>query len=90
MGIALGDTTNIATIHTIDSNRFNSSIIYIITGHRETEQRVRAAALAAGYPATIINIETISPVIAPLGIGQSGSIFYMVQRTAMPARASGA
>jgi hypothetical protein len=84
MGIALGDTINIATIHTIDSNRFNSSIIYIITGHRETEQRVRAAALAAGYPATIINVEAISPVIAPLGIGQSGSIFYMVQRSAMP------
>ena len=84
MGIALGDTTNIATIHTIDADKFNSSIIYIITGHRETEQRVRAAALAAGYPATIINVEAISPVIAPLGIGPSGSAFYMAQRNAMP------
>lgn len=84
MGIAVGDTTNIATIHTNDTNPFNTSIVYIITGHRETEQLVRAAALAAGYPATIINVETISPVIAPLGIGPSGSAFYMGQRNAMP------
>jgi len=84
MGIAVGDTTNIATIHTNDTNPFNTSIVYIITGHLETEQLVRAAALAAGYPATIINVETISPVIAPLGIGPSGSVFYMAQRNAMP------
>jgi len=83
MGIAVGDTTNIATIHTIGPDPFNRPIVYIITGHRQTEQRVRAAALAAGYPAAIINVEAISSVIAPLGIGPTGSMFYLGQRNAM-------
>ncbi len=44
----------------------------------------RAAALKAGYPASIINVETISPVIAPLGIGPQGSTFAFVHRVAVP------
>ena len=83
MGIAVGDTTNIATVHTIGPDPFNRPIVYIITGHRETERLVRAAALAAGYPAAVINVEAISPVIAPLGIGPSGSLFYLGQRNAV-------
>ena len=85
LGIALGDTTNIATVKTIGPDRANKPIVYIITGNRETERRVRAAVLKAGYPEAIINIETISPVIAPLGIGREGSWFYWVHRTAVPA-----
>jgi hypothetical protein len=83
MGIAVGDTTNIATVHTIGPDPFNRPIVYIITGHRETERLVRAAAQAAGYPAAMINVEAISPVIAPLGIGPSGSLFYLGQRNAV-------
>ena len=31
---------------------------------------MRKGALAAGYPGAIINVEAISPVIAPLGMDQ--------------------
>lgn len=84
-GIAVGDTTNIATVHTIGPDPFLAPIIYIITGNRETERRVRDAALNAGYPAAIINVEAISPIIAPLGIGPQDSVFAFGLRAAVPA-----
>jgi len=85
LGIAVGDTTNIGTIHTIGPDRVNQPIVYIITGNRETERRMRTAALKAGYPDAIINVETIAPAIAPLGDGkQPGSTFYFAHRIAVP------
>jgi hypothetical protein len=84
MGAAVGDSINIGTIKTIGPDKFNKPIVYIITGNRETERRVRAAALKAGYPDAIINVETISPVIAPLGIGDKGSWLAFGHRLAVP------
>jgi hypothetical protein len=87
LGIVLGDTTNIGTVRTIGPDRVNRPIVYIITGNGETERRMRAAALKAGYPDAIINVETIAPVIAPLGDGeQAGSTFYFAHRIAVPER----
>ncbi len=84
MGSPVGDTRNIGTIKTIGPDKFNRPIVYIITGSREAERRVRAAALKAGYPDAIINVEPISPVIAPLGKGSAGSRFAFVHRVAVP------
>jgi hypothetical protein len=84
-GIEVGDTLNLATIHTIGPDPFLAPIVYVITGHRETEQRVRDAALAAGYPAAIINVQAISPVIAPLGIGPQDTVFALGFRSAVAA-----
>jgi hypothetical protein len=84
-GIAVGDSINIATIHTIGPDPFLAPIVYIITGNRETERRVRAAALNAGYPAAIINVEAISPIIAPLGIGPQDTVFALGLRNAVAA-----
>ena len=84
-GIAVGDAINNATIHTVSPDPFLAPIVYIITGNRETERRVSAAALAAGYPAAIINVEAISPIIAPLGIGPQDTVFALGLRTAVPA-----
>ena len=84
IGSAFGDTTNNLTIHTTGKNPFSRLIVYIIVANRETESRVRAAARAAGYPDAIINVETLSPVIAPLGIGPEGSILVTLQRNAVP------
>ena len=84
VGVPVGDSTNIATINTIGPDRANRPFVYIITGNRETERRVRATALAAGYPAAIINVETISPAIAPLGLGARGSFFGTASRVADP------
>jgi len=86
-GVAFGDTINIGTVHTIGPDRVDRPIVIIITGHREAERRVRAAARAAGYPDAIINVETISPVIAPLGISRDGkeaSWLGFVHRVAVP------
>jgi hypothetical protein len=79
-----GDTINIGTIKTIGPDKYNRPIVYIITGNRETERRVQAAARKAGYPDAIINVEAISPVIAPLGIGDKGSWLAFGHRVAVP------
>ena len=85
LGITVGDATNIATIRTIGPDRANRPMVYIITGNRETEQRVRTAVLKAGYPEAIINVERIAPAIAPLSDGtQPGPIFYFAHRMAVP------
>ena len=80
----VGDAVSMGTIRTIGPDKFNRPIVYIITGNRETERRLRAAALTAGYPEAIINVERISPVLAPLGVGDQGSWFALVHRVAVP------
>jgi hypothetical protein len=86
LGSAVGDTIHIGTVKTIGPDKYNRPILIIITGNRDTERRVRAAALKAGYPNAIINVQTISPVIAPLGTGPDspGSSFAFVHRVAVP------
>ena len=84
MGSAAGDTFNIGTIRTIGPDKYRRPVIIIITGNMETERRVRAAALKAGHPDAIINVETISSSIAPLGRGDGGSRFVFVHRVAVP------
>lgn len=80
VAVPVGDGFNNLTINTNGPDPFNRPIVYIITGHRDTERLVRAAALAAGYPASIINVDTVSPVIAPLGIGPKGSLIFLLHR----------
>jgi hypothetical protein len=84
LGLPIGDAINIETINTIGPNPFNRPIVYIITGNRSMEQQMRAKALAAGYPAAIINVEVIAPALAPLGYGEAGSFFLMAHRIAVP------
>ena len=83
VGINVGDNTNNLTIRTIGPDPFDAPIVYIITGNRETERRVRAAARAAGYPDAIINVEAVSSRIVPLGIGPQGTIFVTAARAAV-------
>jgi hypothetical protein len=82
IGAAVGDAINIGTVQTSGPDKFRQPIIYVITGNTATEQRVRQAALAAGYPASIINVETISPIIGPMGYGPTGSVFAFAHRIA--------
>ncbi|MGE5602115.1 MAG: hypothetical protein ACM30E_03635 [Nitrososphaerales archaeon] len=83
MMMPVGDAINMRTINTIGPDPNNRPIVYIITGNGETERRVRTAALKAGYPASIINVEAISPIIAPLGVGPTGSWFALIHRLAV-------
>lgn len=84
MGAAFGDSVNNQTVRTTGSDPFNRPIVSIITGNKKTEQLVRKAVLAAGYPEAIINVERLSTVIAPLGYGPAGSILLTAQRYAAP------
>ena len=85
LGLTVGDSINIGTIKTIGPDPFNRPIVYIITGHRGTERLVRAAALKAGYPDAIINVETISPALGPLGHGAKATRWFNAQRVSVPA-----
>lgn len=82
--IALGDATNIATIRTKGRDPADKKIAYVVTGNRTTEARLRSALRQAGIPDESINVETIAPALTPLGIGPSGSIFFVAQRVAAP------
>jgi hypothetical protein len=84
IGSAFGDTVNNLTINTIGSDPYNRPIVYIITANKQTEQRVRKVVVNAGFPQAIINVEHLSTVIAPLGIGPEGSIIIMSMRNAVP------
>jgi hypothetical protein len=84
VGAMVGDTINIGTIRTLGAEKTNQPIIYIVTGSRATEKAVRLAVRKAGYPDAIVNVETISPIIAPLGVGPNGSWFYTAHRAAVP------
>jgi hypothetical protein len=84
IGSAFGDSVNNLTVRTTGSDPFSSPIVFIVTGNRQTEQLVRKAALTAGYPEAIINVERISTGIAPLGYGPSGSFLLTAQRYAVP------
>ena len=81
-GLAVGNSVNIRTINTTGPDKYNRPVVIIITGHRKTERRVRAAVRQAGYPDAIINVVPISPVIAPLGAGATGSWFAFPHRIA--------
>ena len=83
-GAAFGDSANNLVVHTTGSDPFNRPVVYVVTGNRQTEQLVRRAVLAAGYPEAIINVERLSPVIGPLGYGPAGSILLTAQRYAVP------
>lgn len=81
---SVGDALNIETIKTNGTGKDERPIVIIITGHRGTEQAVRKAVLAAGYPDAIINVETIAPALGPLGINGEGSWYYWAHRVAVP------
>jgi hypothetical protein len=84
IGVAFGDSVNNLTVRTTGSDPFNRPIVYIVTANQQTEQLVRKAVLAAGYPNAIINVERLSTAIAPLGYGPEGSFLLTAERYAVP------
>jgi hypothetical protein len=82
MMVPYGDSINIGTIRVNGPDLYNRPFVIIITGSRAMEQHMRSALLAAGYPASIINVEALSPIIGPLGYGEKGSVLMMGHRVA--------
>jgi hypothetical protein len=80
---SLGDTVNIRTIHTIGPDPFNRPVVLIFTPDKDIEARVRAALLAAGYPAAVINTIVIPSAQLKLGLDATSDAFAIAHRNAL-------
>jgi len=79
----VGDTVNSLTIQTTGSTPYNRPMAVILTGHRKTQERLRAVLLAAGYPAAVINTETLPSSLIRLGYDNADQFLFLM-RTALP------
>jgi len=64
-------------------NPFNQDTIIIITADKGTDQRIRSAAVAAGYSESIINTYVIPSSMVKLGIGPEYDTMVFGQRMAL-------
>lgn len=84
-----GDQTNQLVINTAGTpngapgNPFSSLTIRITTADRGIDARVRAAAVKAGYPTSIMNTEPVPQSIVRMGLDEDADIFIYVLRAAM-------
>jgi hypothetical protein len=83
------DPLNILTIKTSGTpdgakgNPFNQDTIIIITADRGIDQRIRSAAITAGYPESIINTYVIPSSMVKLGTGPEFDTVVFGQRMAL-------
>jgi hypothetical protein len=64
-------------------NPFNQDTIIIITADKGIDQRIRSAAMSAGYPESIINTYVIPSSMVKLGIGPEFDTIVFGQRMAL-------
>ena len=64
-------------------NPFDQDTIIIITADRRTDQRIRSAAMSAGYPEDIINTYVIPSSMVKLGTGPEFDTIVFGQRMAL-------
>ena len=64
-------------------NPFNQDTVIIITADKGTDQRIRTAAMAAGYSESIINTYVIPSSMVKLGIGPEYDTLVFGQRMAL-------
>jgi hypothetical protein len=80
---ALGDPLNNARIKTEDgAGPFNANTMVIFTADRGIYQRIAAAAKAAGYPASMVNLYTIPSSVLHMGTSVGSDTFVIIIRTA--------
>jgi hypothetical protein len=81
---SLGDTANNFTIATANSeNPYGQPVMFISTADSGIDQRVRAAATAAGYPSNIINTGALPAPTINLGLTGTPDSFLLLQRAAL-------
>jgi hypothetical protein len=84
----LGDTVNNLDINTegtpngLPGNSFNQTTVMVATADRGIDQRIRAAALSAGYSGDIFNTQVLPSSILNMGLENSSDNFIMVIRPA--------
>lgn len=64
-------------------NPFNQDTILIITADKGTDQRIRSAALSAGYPEDIINTYVIPSSMVKMGTGPEFDTIVFANRNAL-------
>jgi hypothetical protein len=78
----VGDTVNSLTVQTTGSTAYNRPMAFISTGNRKTQEHLRAALRAAGYPDAIINTETLTPSLLRFGY-ENADQFLLLWRSAI-------
>jgi hypothetical protein len=84
----LGDTVNNLAINTEGTpngsagNPFNQTTAIVATADRGIDQRIRAAALSAGYSGDIFNTQVLPSAILNMGLKNSSDNFIMLIRPA--------
>jgi hypothetical protein len=85
----LGDTVNTLTINTegtpngLPGNPYNQTTVIVATADRGINQRIRTAALSAGYSNDIFNTQVLPSSILNMGLENSSDTFLMVIRPAL-------
>ena len=85
---SMGDTLNRMTIRTGGTpdgqagSPFDQATIIVITADQGIDQRVRAAAQAAGFPVSIINTDVIPPSLVNMGLESDADKFLTILRLA--------
>jgi len=84
----IGDTVNNLVINTegtpngAPGNPFNQTTVMVATADREIDQRIRAAALSAGYPDNIINTQVLPSSMLNMGVENNSDKFLIGLRPA--------
>ncbi len=70
------------TPHGAAGNPFNQTTVIVTTSDRGIDQRIRAAALSAGYPDGIFNTQVLPSSMLNLGLENSSDTFLIAMRPA--------
>lgn len=85
----LGDTVNNLDINTegtpngLPGNPYNQTTVIVATADRGIDQRIRAAALSAGYSGDIFNTQVLPSAILNMGLENGSDNFIMLIRPAL-------
>lgn len=85
----LADTVNNLVINTegtpngLAGNPFNQTTVIIATADRGIDQRIRAAALSAGYSGDIFNTQVFPSAMLNMGLGNNSDTFTIILRPAL-------
>ena len=85
---SLGDPLNQMTIKTSgtpdgqEGSPFNQTTVIVVTADQGIDQRVRAAAQAAGFPISVINTDVIPSSLVNMGLEENADKFLILLRLA--------
>jgi hypothetical protein len=85
----IADTINNLVINTegtpngLAGNPFNQTTVIVTTADRGIDQRVRAAALSAGYPSGIFNTQVLPLGMLNMGLENNSDTFAIILRPAL-------